>query len=271
VVGDISNPMLSGFVQGAESELRKAGYSLLLMDSEKDPALDVRSISFFETRRVDGMLLSLVSETAPELLRALRQVHVPIVLVDREVSDDIGASSVQNDHTSGMVEAVRHLIELGHRRIALVNGPLDIAPGRARERGLRLAVEEHPDAIETTVLAGSLSPEHGSAATRALLADAHPPSAIICGGNQLLVGCLRVLDDRGVRVGRDVSLVTCDDVPVSEFFRPRIATITRDPAGVGRTAAELLIRRLRDGSGPETVVLPTVFEPTESCVPPVGS
>jgi len=268
VVGDISNPLLSDFVHGAETELRKAGYSLLLMNSEKDPALDVRSISFFETRRVDGMLLSLVSESAPGLLQALRQVHVPVVLVDREVPDDIGASTVQNDHTSGMVEAVRHLIKLGHRRIALVNGPLDIAPGRAREQGLRLAIEEQRDHIEATVLADSLSPEHGAAATRALLDGVNPPSAIVCGGNQLLVGCLRVLNDRGIHVGRDLSLVTCDDVPVSELFRPRIAPITRDPVGVGRTAAELMLRRLRDGAAPEKVLLPTVFVPTDSCGPP---
>lgn len=271
VVGDISNPMLSGFVHGSESELRKAGYSLLLMDSEKDPALDVRSIGFFETRRVDGMLLSLVSESAPGLLPALRGVGVPIVLVDREVPEDIGASSAQSDHASGMVAAVRHLLDLGHQRIALVNGPRDIAPGRARERGLRLAVEDRHRGIEATVVPGSLSPEHGAAATRQLLDGANPPSAIICGGNQLLVGCLRVLNERGIQVGRDLSLVTCDEVPVSEFFQPPIAAITRDPAEVGRTAAELLMRRLRDGSDPESVLLPTVFEPTESCVPPAGS
>jgi len=268
VVGDISNPLLSDFVHGAETELRMAGYSLLLMNSEKDPALDVRSISFFETRRVDGMLLSLVSETAPELLQALRQVRVPVVLVDREVPADVGASTVQNDHASGMHEAVRHLIELGHRRIALVNGPRDIAPGRARERGLRLAVEEQHDHIETTVLAGSLSAEHATAATKTLLDGANPPSVIVCGGNQLLVGCLRVLNDRGIRVPRDLSLVTCDDVPVSELFRPRIASITRDSVEVGRKAAELLLRRLQDEAAPEKVVLPTVFVPTDSCAPP---
>jgi LacI family transcriptional regulator len=270
VVGDISNPMLSGFVHGAESELRKAGYSLLLMDSEKDPALDVRSISFFQTRRVDGMLLSLVSESAPGLIEALRQVRVPVVLVDREVADDIGASTVQSDHTSGMAEAVRHLIELGHRRIALVNGPDDIAPGRARERGLRQAIEAQGHDIEATVMAGPLSAEHGFEATEALLDGENPPSAIVCGGNQLLVGCLRALNGRDIQVGRDLSLVTCDHVPISELFRPRIASITRDPVELGRMAAELMVRGLQDEVEAETVVLPTEFVATESCAPPVA-
>jgi LacI family transcriptional regulator len=268
VLGDISNPLLSDFVLGAETELRKAGYSLLLMNSENDPELDVRSIAFFHKRRVDGMLLSTVGESAPDLLHALRQVHVPVVLVDREVPADIGASMVLNDHASGMTKAVRHLISLGHRRIALIGGSRDTVPGRERERAVRKAVDEQDDDIDMTVLAGSFSREHGAAATRALLDGSHPPSAIVCGSNQLLVGCLRVLNERSIAVGRDLSIVTCDEVPASELFQPRIAAITRDPVELGRTAAELLVRRLRDGQEPERVVLPTVFVATDSCAPP---
>ena len=268
VLGDISNPLLSDIVLGAETELRKAGYSLLLMNSENDPALDVRSIGFFETRRVDGMLLSTVGESAPELLQTLRTVRAPVVLVDREVPEDIGASTVQNDHASGMTAAVRHLIGLGHRRLALIGGSRDTTPGRAREQALRDAVAEHPEPIEVSVLAGSFSPDHGEAATRTLLDGADPPTAIVCGSNQLLVGCLRVLNERSIAVGRDISIVTCDQVPASELFKPRIASISRDPVELGRKSAELLVHRLRDGAGVEKVVLPTEFIATDSCAPP---
>lgn len=271
VLADISNPLLSDIVLGAETELRKSGYSLLLMNSENDAALDVRSIRFFQTRRVDGMLLSTVGESAPELLQTLRAVRVPVVLVDREVPTDIGASSVQNDHTSGMAAAVNHLIELGHRRIALIGGSRDTTPGRAREDALRQAVEGHPEHIDVSVLAGTFSTDHGAAATRALLDAAEPPTAIVCGSNQLLVGCLRVLNERSIRVGRDISIVTCDEVPASELFQPRVASISRDPVELGRKAAELLVRRLRDGGAPEKVVLPTVFIPTASCTRPTSS
>ena len=202
VLGDISNPLLSDIVLGAETELRKAGYSLLLMNSENDPELDVRSIGFFETRRVDGMLLSTVGESAPDLLQALRRVRVPVVLVDREVPADIGASMVQNDHASGMVEAVRHLIALGHRRIALIGGSRDTAPGRAREQALHLAVEEQPEPVERA--ACWLARSRATTARRRhgpLLDGPKPPTAIVCGSNQLLVGCLRVLNERDIRVG----------------------------------------------------------------------
>jgi LacI family transcriptional regulator len=271
VLADISNPLLSDVVLGAETELRKSGYSLLLMNSENDAALDVRSIRFFQTRRVDGMLLSTVGESAPELLQTLRAVRVPVVLVDREVPPDIGASSVQNDHASGMAAAVDHLIELGHRRIALIGGSRDTTPGRAREEALRQAVKGHPERIDVSVLAGTFSTDHGAAATRTLLDAAKPPTAIVCGSNQLLVGCLRVLNERSIGVGRDISIVTCDEVPASELFQPRIASISRDPVELGRKAAELLVRRVRDGSAPEKVVLPTVFIPTASCTRPTSS
>jgi LacI family transcriptional regulator len=268
VLADISNPLLADIVLGAESVLRAAGYSLLLMNSENEPELDAAHIRFFETRRVDGMLLSLTSETDEEMLDTLAQVDLPIVLVDRSLPGAYRASSVHNDHASGMAEAVRHLADLGHRRIALIGGSPDTLPGRDREHGLRLVASERPGALDVIVLPGSFSPEHGEAAAVTLLDRAEPPTAIISGGNQILVGSLRVLEQRGLEVGQDISLVTCDDVPLSELHRPPIASISRDTVGLGRTAAELLLRRLRDGDEPEAVVLPTTFTPRASCAAP---
>ena len=139
------------------------------MNSENDPALDVSSIRFFQTRRVDGMLLSIVSESDGAMLEVLGQVKVPVVLVDREVPGEIRASSVHNDHASGMAEAVRHLLGLGHRHIALIGGSPGTLPGRAREAGLREAIDGGETGVRHDGPAGSFSPEHGVAATRTLL------------------------------------------------------------------------------------------------------
>jgi len=269
VLGDISNPLLADVVLGAERELRHNGYSMLLMSSENDPDLDVRSVRFFDTRRVDGMILSIVDETNEGLLEALRQVKVPVVLVDREVGEDVGASSVVADHRSGMREAVEHLIRLGHRRIALIGGSRATLPGRRREAGLHDAVQASAAAIEVEILDGPFSQAHGAQATTRLLDRRDPPTALVCGSNQLLVGCLSVLNARGVVVGDDISLVTCDDVPASLVFRPPLASISRDMVGLGRSAAELLVRRLGHAGPPEHIVLPTRFTARESCAPPV--
>src|SRR4029077_17584108 len=112
-VSDIANPVLSEIVTGAEKRLRKAGYSLLLTNSEGNPELDVEHIMLLERRRVDGLILSLAEEHHPETVAALQQVGVPVVLVDRDVPRGVRARCAAFDHASGMRAAAEHLLGLG--------------------------------------------------------------------------------------------------------------------------------------------------------------
>lgn len=266
VVGDISNPLIATITSGAESVLRSAGYSMLLMNSENQPELDAAHIRFFQARRVDGMILSLASEGQPETLGVLAHVDVPIIMIDRDVPTELRASIVRNDHRAGMRAAVGHLLGLGHRRIALITGALDLWPVRERIAGMAEAVAAHGTADGTTSLVGSLSADHGDRSTEQVLAMHPRPTAIIAGGNQVLAGCVRALVRNGIRVPEDVSLVTCDEVDLSELHNPPIASVARDTLLIGRTAAELLLERL-DGGEPRTVLLPTTFTARPSCGP----
>jgi LacI family transcriptional regulator len=271
VVGDISNPLIATITSGAESVLRSAGYSMLLMNSENDPELDAAHIRFFQARRVDGMILSLASERRPETLDVLAQVDVPIIMIDRDVPAELGASIVRNDHRAGMRTALAHLMDLGHRRVALITGALDLWPVRERIAGMAETVAARGIPDETISLVGSLSAEHGEKSTEQLLAMYPRPTAIVAGGNQVLAGCVRALVRHGIRVPDDISLVTCDEVDLSELHSPPIASVARDTLLLGRTAAELLLERL-GGAEPRTVLLPTTFTPRPSCGPvPVGS
>ena len=104
-----------------------------------------------------------------------------------------------------------------------------------------------------------------------LLAMEPRPTAIIAGGNQVLAGCVRALQRRGIRIPEDISLVTCDEVDLSELHTPPIASVARDTLLIGRTAAELLLERFGGGE-PRTVLLPTTFTARPSCGPvPSGS
>lgn len=266
VVGDISNPLIATITSGAELVLRSAGYSMLLMNSEGDPTLDAAHIQFFQARRVDGMILSLASERRPETLDVLGQVDVPIIMIDRDVPPELGASMVRNDHRAGMRAAVGHLLDLGHRRVALITGALDLWPVRERIAGMAEAVTSRGITDETMSLVGSLSAEHGERSTEQLLAMDPRPTAIVAGGNQVLAGCVRALVRHGIRVPDDVSLVTCDEVDLSELHQPPIASVARDTLLLGRTAAELVLERL-GGAEPRTVLLPTTFTPRPSCGP----
>lgn len=266
VVGDISNPLIATITSGAESMLRAAGYSMLLMNSENDPELDAAHIRFFQARRVDGMILSLASERRQTTLDVLAQVDVPIILIDRDVSGDLRASIVRNDHREGMRAAVGHLLDLGHRRIALITGALDLWPVRERIAGMADAVAARGRPDETISLVGSLSAEHGERSTEQLLAMHPRPTAIVAGGNQVLAGCVRALSRHGIRIPEDMSLITCDEVDLSELHSPPIASVSRDTLLLGRTAAELLLERLSGGE-PRTVLLPTTFTPRPSSGP----
>lgn len=266
VVGDISNPLLSQIALGAEVELRAAGYSILLMNSINDAALDAAHVRLLRQRRVDGLLLSLADEGAPETLTALGASGAPYVLVDRDPAALDEASAVLSDHRAGITDTVDHLISLGHRRIGLINGNPNVRPAKERAAALRKACRNHPE-VTAIVRSGAFSAEHGESATQALLSSAEPPTAIISGSNQILTGVLRALDTAGISVPSQMSLVTCDETSLAEFLDPPIATISRDTEDIGRQAARLLLDRLA-GRSARTTTLPAVFQPTHSCAPP---
>ncbi len=269
-VSDIANPVLAEIVTGAEKRLREAGYSLLLTNSEGNPELDVEHISLLERRRVDGLLLSLAEEHHLGTVAALREVSVPVVLVDRDIPPGVDAGCVAFDHASGMRAATEHLLRLGHRRFAFITG----GPERpARER--RLAVEETLAAAGNgatcSIYSGDFSVEHGRRAGAEILASDPRPTAIIAGGNMLMQGALLAIRDTDIEVGRDVSFVGCDDVTIAEVYRPAIAVVRRNIPAIGVAAAELLLAKLEPGSEngetPRQIVLPTEFVARPSCAP----
>lgn len=275
VVGDISNPLLATIVEGAETTLRDAGYSMLLTNSEGNPELDSEGIRLFQRRQVDGLILSLARDDHTPTLEVLKRVSVPVVMVDRELPPEVPASRVLADHRAGMRTAVEHLVDLGHRRIGLVVGQT-IRPTIERVAALEEVFAARGLPPTYRVLRGeSMGASWGEEATRQLLDAPEPPTAIIAGGNQLLIGALRVVAERGVEIGPRLSLVGCDDVAITELYRPQIATVRRDNRHMGRMAAELLLRRLRGGEdeddGPSEVVIPTEFVPRQSCVAPEAS
>lgn len=266
VVADISNPLLAQIALGAEVGLRAAGYAMLLTNSVNEANLDATHIRLLQQRRVDGLLLSVSDETSADTLDALARTTTPSVLIDRDLLPADPPSAVLSDHASGITAAVDHLIGLGHRRIALVAGSPHVRPTRERIDALEEAVERRSGVV-AQVRSGAFTESHGAAATRELLTGRRQPTAIIAGGNQILVGVLGELAARELRIPHDLSVVTCDDVPLAKFFTPTLAMIRRDPYEMGAVAARLMLDRL--GGGPaETVTLPTTFVPAASCAAP---
>jgi LacI family transcriptional regulator len=267
VVGDISNPLFAEIVTAFESTLRTNGYSMLLTNSLGDAALEAAHVGLLRQRRVDGLVISVLDETHPETIDLLRELDIPIVVLDRNLPAEIPASRVLSDHRSGMKAAALHLLDLGHRRIALIGGT-GVRPALERRAGLVEAFESRGLPPTYTLVEGSFSVEDGEIAMRRLLDQPEPPSAVIAGGNQLRLGALRVVAERQLALGDVLSFVGCDNVAITDLFQPAVAVVRRDNFAMGRAAAELLLARMRDDAEPSDVVLPTEFVARPSCGPP---
>ncbi|HVF75552.1 MAG TPA: LacI family DNA-binding transcriptional regulator [Acidimicrobiales bacterium] len=266
LVGDISNPLFSEIAVGAELALQEAGFAMIIANSQGAPEQDAAQLRVLRQRRVDGMIVSLADERNRVAARLLRDMGRPFVLVDREITGAGATSAVLSDHAAGMRAAAAHLIDLGHRRIGFAGGTPTVRPTRARADALVEACAGRRG-VRAVVDCGAFTAEHGELATARMLDSATPPTAIIAGGNQLLVGVLRAIRARGLHVPGDISLVTCDTTPLAELLEPPLARITRDARELGRMAATLMLGAMQ-GNRARRIELPVEFSPGESCAAP---
>ncbi len=267
IVTDIANPLFAEIVGGAERTLDEAGYAAVLTHSEGSPDRDEEMLRLLRWRQVDGLIVSIADETRAATIQELNRFEGPCVLLDRSISRlSASASAVVADHAAGMREATDHLLELKHRRIALLTGSRRIRPSRERLRAFRAAYKKRrlmPP--EDLIRLGSFSPDFGEKVTAELLDGDRPPTAIIAGGNRILVGVLRTLQRNRVKVGTDLALISCDDTPLSELYAPPITVVARDNRLQGQIAAELMLERLQGKDpGPRRVVIPTELVLRES-------
>ena len=267
IIADIVNPLFASILRGAERELRDAGYAVLLAHSEGDPARDAESARLFRRRRVDGLLLSLTDEEWGDTHAELRDNDIPIVLLDREVADGSAWSAVMADHRTGLRRATEHLIDLDHRDIRLITGQQTSRPARERAVGFRDAYERRGITVaDGAVVHGNFSAVFGGRAIDEMVGRSELPTALIAGGNLILTGIIAALRRHDIRIGRDIALITCDDIPLAEFHEPAISVVARDTEQMGVLAAQMLLELLAGGP-PRREVVPTNFLMRESTYP----
>jgi len=256
LVRDIASPLFADMVQAAGEHLSAHGYSLLLANSDANPERDAALIRVLASRRVDGLLLSLASESHRETLTALRSLRSPIVLIDRKITD-LEAGAVLTDHYSGLRKVTKHLAGRGHERIALVTGPQDVLASRERSRGYKAGLRSAGIRFDPQLSRmGSYAVEFGEQQVESLLHLVSRPTAIIAGGSMLAYGILRGIRRAGLQIPSDIALVGCDSWPFPELFDPALTVVSRDAAQIGRTAAKMLLDSLA-GADSQIVSLPT--------------
>lgn len=263
VIRDISNPLFAVIARRCEQELRAAGYSMVLVNSDGDVDAEARNLSLLRRRRVDGLIASLESEVAESTQVALSRFPGPIVLLDRDVKG-LQVGAVLCDHYSGCYAATADLISRGHRGISLITGSLEVRSTRERLRGYRAAFHDaglEPD--ESLLSIGNFGDDYGKAEVIRLTARKPAPTALLTGGVLITAGALRALTQLGRTPGVDIALVALDEWPLFDISTPSLASVSRDPNEIGTTAARLLLDML-NGSEPTALTVPTIYTPRDS-------
>lgn len=236
LVRDIASPLFSDMVKAAEMALGPLGYSMLLMNSDGDLAHEVANIRNLARSQVDGVIVSLSSESNRDVLAALKALRVPIVLIDRTIAD-IECSAVVSDHFGGLAAATRHLADSGHTRIGLITGSQEVFASRERLRGYKAGLRSAGIKFDAgLVRMGSYEESFGETEARSLISSKEPVTAVIAGGAMLAYGTLRAIASSNL----PVTMVACDPWRSPELFTPSVTVVRRDIAEMGRVAAQLL-------------------------------
>lgn len=242
VLPDITNAFFTDVIRGIESEARLHGYSLILCDSNEDPAIEERNLNTLLARRVDGVLLAPTDARVVQD-RVVRR-HVPLVLFDRTPAGFAG-SAVVTDNFGASYDATRHLLDLGHRRIAIITGRLSQSTGQDRLEGFRRALQQAGLPLRDEYMrVGDFQLESGHQCGLALLQLAAPPTAIFCCNNQMTLGLMRALAELHVQCPSQVSVLGFDDFPWAANFSPRLTTVAQPSTEMGQTAMQLLLRKM---------------------------
>lgn len=248
VIPDVTNLFYAEVVRSVEDTARGNGYSIILCDSNEDPAQETTNLDTLYAWRVDGVLLAPADgQTSQDRLTRRR---FPIVFIDRITPGFVG-SAVVTDNFDGAYQATRHLISLGHERIATIVGRLDFSNGIDRLEGFRKALQEAGLLLRDEYLPkGDFQLESGYRCGMQLLRLPSPPTAIFSGSNKMTLGLMRAVSELGLNCPRDVSILGFDDFDWAANFSPRLTTVAQPTDEIGKEAMRLLAQEMQDFRSP---------------------
>lgn len=269
VVPDITIPFFPKIIRGAECAARERGYFLIVLDSEGSPQREADMIALLRAQRVEGVLLVTASgsELSAERFASLIS-HSPVVCLDR-LPVDLDVDSVCVDDTGAAEMAITHLIQMGHRQIACITGPLSLQNEQERLRGYRQALRKAGLPLQKSMIwsSGFEQQQVARACQVGLLQTSQRPSAIFATNGVTGLAALRSLYALGLSTPGDFSFVTFDEVASEDFFRPNITSVVQPTFDMGYQAVEVLLRRIEKGeleSSREKVRLPATLRVRES-------
>ena len=268
VIPDIANPFFSAVVRGLSDHVRSVGLEVIIANTDNDPEFEARSLEMLASKRVDGLVLAPVIPESADAVGRLAERGLPIVLLDRRSQGLEHLPLVTLAHEYSAHLATRHLIELGHRRIAVVCEVADLAglqdagrlahrPAAQRMRGYLRALTEAGIPIDPGLLIRAAYEERAATEVVVDQLAGLDATAIFATDSVLTSGTYRAMQRLGLRTPQDLSFVGFDDQDWTTLVSPPITVVTQPSRRLGEAAAELLRRRIAEPSDAvEDVVLP---------------
>ena len=246
VVTTIADPFIAEVTQGIESTAYEHGYSVILASSNSDPSREIAAVEMLRSKRVDGVIVT-SSRVGALYQHHLERIGVPVVLINNH-SEQSGrytfSITVDNEHGGHL--ATRHLVELGHRRIAYIAAQVNHSSNMGRLAGYRQALSEAGIPFDPAmVLAGNGRVEGGERCWSQLAALTNPPTAVFCYNDMTAIGLLRDVRQVGLMVPQDVSIVGFDDIPFASYVYPALTTIAQPKFEMGQQATEMVLALMK--------------------------
>lgn len=240
----------ASYVKAAEEVFKQAGYILVIASTSNDKAVEIDLLRNFAQRRIDGVMMTMSNESDPELVAAILNAPMPVILIDRESLSAV--DRVMADHLGGARQATEYLLSLGHRRVGLIVGDPNAYPSRGRIEGYGEAHAAKGVPLDDTLIRRHvLTNEIAFRETFALLSAERPPTAIFVAAMDMLPGAIRAVRASGRVIGKDIAIVAGSDSDLAELGTPPITALSWDNAEMGRQAATMLLRRIRGQSAEE--------------------
>jgi LacI family transcriptional regulator len=253
-------------VLGAHSAL-KHRYHLIVngIDSYNGAYTSVTGQSF------DGIIVMSQSHDDESFIRHVWDKGIPLVVINRN-TEPLPIVNVLSNDEAGVIGAVEHMIEHGHKRIAIIEGKAGFQSSHVRKNGFLKAMAKHGlEVLEEYQVKGNYDLESGYAGMQKLLQCDPLPTAVFCSGDELAVGAMRAVSESGLRIPEDISIAGFDDNVFSAFLSPSLTSVKRPVERMGRIAAESLLRVIGERlQSPETIQVETELAVRQSVGPRVG-
>jgi LacI family transcriptional regulator len=246
VLNDLSNPFFAEFAIGVETVLQMAGYVAFMANTTESVVRQTQVMRMMREHGAGGIILCPALDTKPQDIAWASGLDTALLIAIRRLPG-VSASAVIPDNVAGAARVTRHLLNLGHKRIAYLGGMHSMVVRLERYQGFSEAMVKAGLAIDPGLNLESMPTRDGGfGAMGAVLALPDRPTAVVCYNDVVAIGAMLAAARRGLTVGRDIAIVGFDDTSEARHVSPALTTIAVDAVGLGERAAAMLLERITD-------------------------